>query len=121
MKKKIMMLLAITCLAIMFGAVQAQAAYTGMTGSTSIGATGSTTNINFSTYVYCDYVGSAQQYAAACHNKAGDKVYATGGGGANANGIYYKQNPNYIGCASVPDSPATSDSTFTGGTGWTAQ
>ncbi len=119
MKKKIMILFFIACLAITLGAVNAQAgSYTGMTGTTWIGATGSTAPLNISTNDYCDYYGAAVQYAATCHNKAGDKVYATGGGGANASGIFYKQSANYIGSAN--SCTLINSSTFDG-SGWTAQ
>ncbi len=115
-----MILFAIACLAVAVGAMEAQAGYTNMFGSTTFG-TPSVVSVNLSTYVYCSYYGTAQLYSAVCHNKAGDKEYATGGGGENASGIFFHQETNYIGTTAADPGGLLSDENFKAGSGWIAQ
>lgn len=128
MKKMIMFIFVVAVLCI--GAVEAQAYTAGasFTGPTMVGTAtvpGSTLSVQPSNNVYMNYNGntSGQSYGAAAHNKAGDKVFGTGGGATGgvtcSSGIYFIQNTSYVGDALLPTDPTDC---FNGtATGWTAQ
>ncbi len=117
MKKILMLLFVVSCL-ILATTMVASASQT-VTGSGYIGtnAVGSSLSVNTSTNVTIIYDGVPQYYGATSKHKAGDKVYATGGGQGNLSGIYYQQSDAYVGV--VNSINVTSG--FTDASSWTAQ
>jgi hypothetical protein len=123
MKKKLMLIMLtvffVACLPlVMAGSAQA---VTSFTGSTFMSAAGfNSVAVTTSTNVYLLYNPNANglTYGAYTKNKAGDKYYATGGGGGTSSGIYFMQSDSYIGDLSFPSMSSTS---FVSGAGWTAQ
>ena len=118
MKKMLMALFFVTCLALVTAGSAKAGEYV---GTAQLSAPGyASIVVNISSNVYMDYEGNSngQTYGAFTKNKAGDKYYATGGGGGASTGIYFKQNDSYVGVTGFGD--ASPNSLFVG-TGWTAQ
>ncbi len=122
MKKIILTLLFVTCLAlVMTGSAQAVTSFTGSTYM-SYGDVNSVI-ITTSHNVYVVYNGDStngQSYGAFSKNQAGDKYYATGGGVGAANGIYFEQNDTWVGNIAFSGMTSTLF-TVSAGDGWTAQ
>ena len=122
MKKILMTVCLVACLALVM-AGSAQAASVIFTGSATLAA-GSSASIlvTTSTNVSMLYSGNAngQTYGAATKNKAGNKYYATGGGGTASSGIYYMQSDNFVGATDFSGADPTTMFQQSSGA-WTAQ
>jgi hypothetical protein len=120
MKKMLMTLFFVTCLAlVMVGSAQA-AEYT---KTAQLSAPGySSIIVTISNNVYMDYEGrgDGQAYGAYTKNKAGDKFFATGGGGGASTGIYFTQNDTFVGITGFTSVSPSSLFVYTSGN-WTAQ
>jgi len=120
MKKIIVLLFVLSILCMAAADVEAAGGAQPVTGATIIGASGSpgsTLSVQTSNNVYMAYDGVSQTYGVFAKNKAGDKIYATGGGQGASTNIYYQQNNNNIGVSTLgdPSSMWVADSI------WTAQ
>jgi hypothetical protein len=119
MNKMLITLLFVICLAF----VTAGTAHAGaFVGTAQLSAPGyASIVVNISSNVYMDYEGNSngQTYGAFTKNKAGDKFYATGGGGGASTGIYFKQNDTWVGETGF--SNCSPNSLFASSSGWTAQ
>jgi hypothetical protein len=118
MKKIIVLLFVLSMLCMAVATAQAYTAGGTFTGSAMVGTNaGSTLSVQTSNNVYMSYNGSSQTYGAATKNRAGDKIYATGGGQGSASGLYYQQADTNVGLTTITDPT----SMFAAGSGWVAQ
>ncbi len=122
MKKIILTVLFVTCLALVMASPSLATTGTSFTGSTYMSyGTYASVIVTTSNNVYVLYLGdttNAQSYGAYSKNQAGDKYYATGGGQGASNGIYYEEDATYVGYVTFPNCDSTQ---FVTGSGWTAQ
>lgn len=108
----------VTCLALVTAGSAQAAEYVGTAAMSAPGFASIVVNISSNVYMAYEGNTNGQTYGAYTKNKAGDKYYATGGGGGASTGIYYMQADTYVGNTGF--SAAGVNSLFVG-TGWTAQ
>jgi hypothetical protein len=119
MKKLIIMaVFFVTCLTLVTAGSAQAAEYTGTAAMSAPGYASIVVNISSNVFMAYEGNSNGQTYGAYTKNKAGDKYYATGGGGGASTGIYFKQSDGYVGNTGFSDAGVN---TLFVGTGWTAQ